>query len=444
MKQAQGVHMKQAAHQHLIQALNKAIRPFSDDQIGHLLEDIGDARVVLIGEASHGSHEFYQSRIAITKQLIEKKGFMAVAIEGDWPDTYPVYRYLQGKGELGDSQHALDAFKRYPKWMWRNTTIPPFLQWLRAHNDRLSGSNKIGFYGLDLYSLNASIQAVLGYLAKVDPEAAEKARRRYTCFDHLKPDPQSYGYLTSSGLKKACIKEVVAQLLEIQHHALDYIKKDGLEGADEYFYALQNARVIKNAENYYRTMFESDVSSWNIRDTHMFETFNMLAEHLEKRSNKMAKIVIWAHNSHVGDARATEMGERNELNIGQLIREQYGNDSYHIGFSTYEGNVTATSSWDQPAQCKTINPGITESYEDLFHQLQYDRFILNLRANKELEHYLQIPRLQRAIGVIYRPETERYSHYFFTRLPYQFDSIIHHDKTSALKPLDLTQDWRQM
>lgn len=431
--------MDENIYQKLIDTITDAAQPLPEgiDKYSSLLEKIGDARFVLIGEASHGTHEFYQARIEITQQLIEKKNFMAVAIEGDWPDAYRIHRYLQGKGNKENMEEALSEFKRFPTWMWRNTTLPPFLQWLRAYNDNLSSPlKKIGFYGLDLYSLYSSMQAVINYLSTVDPEAAKQARLRYACFDHVKPDPQTYGYLTSRGIKKPCVKEAVEQLLELQHHAFDYVRQDGLMASDEYFYATQNARLVKNAEKYYRSMFEGHVTSWNVRDKHMAETLNVLADHLENRFERPAKIIVWAHNSHVGDARATEMGLQREVNIGQLVREEHDADTYLIGFSTYEGSVTAASEWGGPPECKNINPGLEGSYEELFHHIKHKNFLLDLRSNKNLEHYLNIPRLQRAIGVIYRPETERESHYYFTRLPYQFDSIIHFDRTTPVQPLD--------
>lgn len=412
----------------------------SKEKYASLLEKIGDARFVLMGEATHGTHEFYQTRIELTRQLIEEKGFTAVMIEGDWPDAYRVHRYLQGQGDANESEAALEDFKRFPTWMWQNKTLPPFLKWLRAYNDKIKPINKVGFYGLDLYSLNASMQAVIQYLKKVDPQAAEQAIHYYACFDHLNVDPQLYGYLTSSGVKKSCINEVVSELCEIQHHAFAYLKRDGIAAEDEYFFAMQNARVVKNAESYYRSTYLGQVASWNIRDRHMAETISILADHLEHRNNEPAKIIIWAHNSHVGDARATEMSGRGEVNIGQLIRKQH-TDTYSIGFSTHDGFVTAATDWDTPALRRAISPGFVESYEELFHHIPYKNFILNLRGNEELDHYLHPPRLQRAIGVIYRPETERLSHYFFTHLPYQFDSIIHFDTTHAVRPLVINKEW---
>lgn len=426
--------MDKSAHQKLITVLNDAIEPIKDpEDYATLLQAIGDARFVMLGEATHGTHEFYQTRIEITQKLIKQKDFMAVAIEGDWPDAHRIHRYLQGRDGLLDPENALQDFKRFPIWMWQNTTMPPFLKWLREHNDA-APLHKVGFYGLDLYSLNASIESVIHYLMKVDPESALEAKNRYACFDHMAIDPQMYGYLTNNRMRKSCIDEVIAQFCEIQHRVFEYLHKDGISAEDDYFFATQNARVVKNAEHYYRSMFESHVASWNIRDRHMVETLNVLADHLDHRFNQPAKIIIWAHNSHVGDARATEMGEQGEVNVGQLVREQH-TDTYSIGFSTHEGFVTAASNWDEPAERKKIVPGFDESYEGLFHQLDYRNFILHLTGNGVLDHYLKIPRLQRAIGVIYRPETERLSHYFFTHLPYQFDSLIHLDKTSALEPL---------
>lgn len=426
--------MNRDALQKLIDALDDSVIPLEaqNENYDAVLEQIGDARFVMIGEASHGTHEFYQTRIKISQRLIKEHGFMAVAIEGDWPDAHRVHRYLQGEGSVTSSERALDNFQRFPVWMWRNTTLPPFLSWLRQYNDNLPAAQKIGFYGLDLYSLNASMQAVIDFLNRIDPEAAQRAKQRYACFDHLNQDPQMYGYLINAGIKKACIREAVAQLVELQHRAFEYLHHDGIVVEDAYFFATQNARLVKNAENYYRSMLEGRVSTWNIRDQHMAETLNVLADHLETRFKKPAKIIIWAHNSHVGDSRATEMGERQEFNLGQLVREQYDTHSYSLGFSTYEGTVMAASDWGQPGEEKQVQPGLPGSYEELFHHLKYKNFFLNLLDNKKLEHYLNIPRLQRAIGVVYLPKSERYSHYFFTHLPYQFDGLIHFDKTRAL------------
>jgi erythromycin esterase-like protein len=280
------------------------------------------------------------------------------------------------------------------------------------------------------------MQAVIDFLSKRDQKAAQLALKRYACFDHLKFDPTDYGFLTTYGLKALCNKEVLEQLMALQEHASKYLQEDGIAAEDEFFYACQNARVVKNAENYYRSMFEGHIDSWNARDTHMFETLNYLIEYLDKRYGKPSKIIIWAHNSHIGDASSTEMGDRGEINIGQLVKEQYGEQAYSIGFSTYAGTVTAASEWDGNAENKTLNPGLEGSYEALFHQLQYKDFILHLGNHTALYRHLAVPRLQRAVGVIYRADTELESHYFLTRLNSQFNSIFHFDVTTAVTPLD--------
>jgi erythromycin esterase-like protein len=406
-----------------------------------LMEMIGDARFVLLGEASHGTHEFYRERARITKRLIEEKGFTAVAVEADWPDAYRVNRYVRGGSDDAEAIESLAGFKRFPAWMWRNADVLDFVGWLRARNDSLLGSGeKVGFYGLDLYSLYASVEAVLGYLEKVDPEAAKRARYRYSCFEHFAEDTQAYGYAASFGLAQSCEQDVVSQLIELQRRAGEYARRDGRVAADEFFYAEQNARLVKNAEEYYRSMFHGRVSSWNLRDRHMAETLHALAAHLEGQSQQ-AKIAVWEHNSHLGDARATEMGERGELNLGQLARERYGAKAVLVGFSTYSGTVTAASNWDSPAERKRVRPALRGSYEALFHDVGLPRFFLALRDGVEAARGLREPRLQRAIGVIYAPGTERVSHYFYARLPEQFDAVIHIDETRAVEPLERTSQW---
>jgi len=406
-----------------------------------LIELAEDARIVLIGEATHGTHEFYRQRAQLTKRLILEKGFVAVAAEADWPDAYRVNRYVRGIGHDSEAEESLRGFKRFPAWMWRNADVLDFVGWLREHNDELDASEKVGFYGLDLYSLHASIEAVLQYLEKTDPEAAKRARYRYACFEHFGEDPQAYGYAASFGLSPNCEREVIEQLLEMRDRRRDLLKRDGLAVEDELFEAEQNARVVKNAEEYYRAMFLGRVSSWNLRDTHMADTLDALLAHLDRRVGK-AKVVVWAHNSHVGDARATQMGEAGELNIGQLARERHPGEARLIGFSTYHGTVTAASDWGGPAERKRIRPALPGSYEELFHQAGTPAFLLVLRDLGEAGA-LREPRLQRAIGVIYLPETERASHYFHARLPEQFDAILHIDKTRALEPLERTSEWER-
>jgi erythromycin esterase-like protein len=404
---------------------------------------IGDARFVLIGEASHGTHEFYQQRAEITKRLIQEKGFTAVAVEADWPDAYRVNRYVRGIGDDTTSADALAGFDRFPAWMWRNTEVVNFIDWLREYNNALpQNATKAGFYGLDLYSLHTSVEAVLSYLDKIDPEAAKRARYRYSCFEHFGEDTQGYGYAASFGLTESCQKKVINELLELQHRAGEYALADGQEAEDEYFYAEQNARLIKNAEEYYRSMFRGRVSSWNLRDRHMAETLDHLVAHLDKQRNR-TKVVLWAHNSHLGDARATDMGDAGELNVGQLVRERYGRDAVLVGLTTYSGTVTAASNWGAPPERKRVRPGMSGSYEALFHETGLPRFLLTLRSDDKAATALRKRRLERAIGVIYLPETERVSHYFHARLPDQFDAVLHFDETRALEPLERTSHWEK-
>jgi erythromycin esterase-like protein/predicted phosphoribosyltransferase len=408
-----------------------------------LLELIGDARFVLLGEASHGTREFYRERALITRRLIEERGFSAVAVEADWPDAYRVNRFVRGASNDPDAVAALGDFHRFPRWMWRNTEVRDFISWLRTHNDGLPpGATKVGFYGLDLYSLGASIEAVIGYLEKVDPDGARRARTRYACFDLFGDDPQSYGLATALGTAEPCENEAVGQLIELQRHAADLARRDGRVAEDEFFFAEQNARLAKNAERYYRAMFWGRVSSWNLRDRHMAETLDALVPHLERHGDR-AKVIVWAHNSHLGDARATELAKAGELNVGQLTRERFGRDAVLIGFSTYQGTVTAASDWDAPAQRRRVRPGLPGSYEDLFHQTGVGDFLLPLRGSDEVVCRLREPLLQRAIGVIYRPETERFSHYFTARLSDQFDAILHFDTTDAVEPLDGDAGWEE-
>lgn len=406
-----------------------------------LLEAVGDARFVLLGEASHGTHEFYRERAQITKRLIEEKGFTAVAVEADFPDAYRVNRYVRGEGADEDAVEALGGFKRFPAWMWRNADVLDFVGWLREHNDRLPAETaKVGFYGLDLYSLHASIEAVLDYLEKIDPEGAQRARARYSCFEHFGADTQAYGYATGYGFMQSCENEVVSQLVEMRRRAAELATRDGRVARDAFFFAEQNARLVKNAEQYYRMMYRSDVSSWNLRDRHMAETLAALDGHLSGE-DKPAKIVVWEHNSHLGDARATEMGRRGEWNVGQLVRQKYGREVFSVGFTTYAGTVTAATDWGGAAERKRVRAALPGSYEALFHELDMERFLLLMRNGSKARVALASPLLERAIGVIYRPETERQSHYFEARLSEQFDAVIHFDETRAVEPLERTARW---
>lgn len=427
--------------------LTDAVRVAAHSLIGALkdytplMELIGDACFVLIGEASHGTHEFYEQRAEITKRLIQEKGFTAVAVEADWPDAYQVNRYVRGTGSDVTATEALEGFRSFPAWMWRNKDVLNFVNWLRRYNDKqLQDITKVGFYGLDLYSMHTSIDAVLKYLDQVDPEAAQQARSRYACFEHFEGDTQIYGYATSAGLIDSCQDGAVKQLVELQRRMVEYIQRDGSIAKDDFFYAEQNARLVKNAEEYYRSLFHGHMSSWNVRDRHMAETLDRLFVYLDKPQNP-AKIVVWEHNSHIGDARATDMGKTGELNVGQLVRERYGHKVVLVGCSTYTGTVTAASDWGGPTELKQVRPALPGSYESLFHNTGLPCFLLNLRQGGLVTEGLQKPRLERAIGVIYLPETERASHYFSARLSEQFDAVIHFDNTRAVEPLERDDAW---
>ncbi len=426
-------------HEHdLINAVRRSAQPLTeeDTDFDPLLKMIGDSRFVLIGEASHGTHEFYRLRAQITKRLIAEKEFTAVAVEADWPDAYRVNQFVRFESGDEDAVESLAGFQRFPAWMWRNADVLDFVGWLRNYNEHRH-PHRVGFYGLDLYSLHASIRAVLDFLDKVDPEAARRARYRYACFENFGEDTQAYGYAAGFGLSKSCENEVVGQWMEMRRRAADLANHDGRVARDAFFFAEQNARLVKNAEEYYRSMFHEQISSWNLRDTHMAETLDTLVHHLGTK----AKVVVWAHNSHLGDARATEMGERGELNLGQLVRQRYGKEAKLIGFTTYTGTVTAASGWEAPAERKHVRRALAGSYEALFHETGIEKFLLLLGREEEATSLLREPRLERAIGVIYLPRSERVSHYFHADLPGQFDAILHLDETRAVEPLERTAAW---
>ena len=416
----------------VIEAVRSEALPFdgAPRDLLPLLDAIGEARVVLIGEATHGTHEFYAIRAELTQALIRERGFTLVAVEADWPDAYRANRWVRGASSEDGPEAALGDFRRFPRWMWRNTEVVRFLRWARAHNAAMPEERRAGFYGLDLYSLHRSIEVVLEYLDKVDPGAAARARERYACFEMFGNDPQAYGYSTEFGMSQSCEDAVTAQLAELRREALDYGMRDGRVAPDEYFFAEQNARLIANAETYYRAMFGAHADSWNVRDRHMMETLEQLLAYAGKQS----RAVVWAHNSHLGDARATQMGAQGELNLGQLVRERFGRQAWLVGFTTHAGSVTAAHDWGDPAQRRRVRASLDGSYERLFHDAGLGRFVLLLR-DRPIGRALG-ERLERAIGVIYRPETERYSHYFGARLGAQFDAVIHIDETRALQPLE--------
>ena len=410
-----------------------------------LEEIIGDARVVLIGESSHGTAEFYRARAEITKWLIEEKGFCAVAAEADWPDAYRVNRYVRGLGHDASPEEALRGFERFPAWMWRNTVVRDFVDWLHAHNSRLRGQDRrqTGFYGLDLYSLHRSMREVIDYLDTMDPVAAARARQRYACFDHTSADDgQAYGYAAAFGAGLSCEREAIEQLVELQRNAVEYARRDGLLAEDELFYAQQNAQTVRNAEGYYRAMFGARVTSWNLRDRHMAQTLDALLAHLDRHPDgQPARIVVWAHNSHVGDVGVTEVGADGQLTLGQLAREQHGSAVRLIGFTTYTGTVTAASRWGGIAERKVVRPALNGSVEELFHEVERSEFLISPMLSRAAAEPLDMVRLGRAIGVIYLPDTERQSHYYHVRPGEQFDALIHLDRTTALEPLEAGSEW---
>ncbi len=406
------------------------------DDHDRLLALIGDARVVLLGEASHGTHEFYRQRALITKRLIDECGFDAVAVEGDWPDAHRVTRFVQGANEDADAEQALRGFQRFPTWMWRNADVLDFVGWLRARHDE--GKPPVGFFGLDLYSLYRSIAGVIEYLDRIDPDAGRRARERYACLEQF-GESQRYGQAVATGLSEACDREALGQLIDLQRTGDAYLRRDGIAAEDEQFYAEQNARLVVGAERYYRSMFAAPAASWNLRDKHMAETLERLIGHLDRRSLR-SRVVVWAHNSHVGDARRTEMSRRGELNLGQLVRQRYGDDAFLVGFTTFTGTVSAASGWGAPVERKRVRPALAGSYESLFHAAAIPDFMLPLRGGAPAAA-LEQPLLERAIGVIYHPETERISHYFHADLANQFDAVVHFDHTRAVEPLEPTAGW---
>ena len=397
-----------------------------------LIDEVGNRRLVLLGEASHGTHEFYSSRAEITKRLIEEKGFGAVAVEADWPDAYRVNRYVRLRSDDRNADEALSDFHRFPTWMWRNRDVVAFVEWLRNYNSaRPSDAPSIGFYGLDFYSLYRSIDVLIATLQRIDPDAAARARERYACFEEF-ADSEDYAFRAGLQTTPSCEDVAVAQLTELLvAQALPDVE---VADDDDRFFAEQNARVVRNAERYYRAMFGRHIDTWNMRDTHMADTIDAILAQLA-RTHRPSKMVVWEHNSHVGDARATERAQVGELNVGQLVRERHPGDVYLTGFTTFTGTVAAAHDWDRPPTVMSVRPALPDSYERVFHESRTPRFLLSLPADTRATRMLRTPRLERAIGVVYRPETERISHYFYARLPDQFDAAIHIDVTSAVEPL---------
>ncbi len=412
----------------LIADVAEALPEIDDPAFGACIDRFADCRIVLLGEASHGTSEFYRARAAITRRLVEAHGFTTVAVEADWPDAAAIDRYVRRRPARAGAE---PAFQRFATWMWRNTDVAEFVAWLREHNDGVAPpEHRVGFYGLDIYNMSGSITSVLEYLDRVDPEAAATARERYGCLTPWQNDPATYGRTALASGYAKCESAVVAQCRALFAKQLDSLHAD----RDDFLDAAQNARLVQAAERYYRLMYHGGAESWNLRDTHMFETL----VHLLEAKGSSSKAVVWAHNSHIGDARATEMGmSRGELSIGQLCRERFGAATAIVGFGTHDGTVAAASDWDSPMQVMTVRPSRADSYERLLHDAGRPRCLLDLREGRHeaLRQALLEPRLERFIGVIYRPETERWSHYAEAILPRQFDAYAWFDRTRAVTPL---------
>jgi protein-L-isoaspartate(D-aspartate) O-methyltransferase len=415
----------------MIAAAAEELPRFEDPAFGAMFDRFGDRRIVLLGEASHGTHEFYQARAAITRRLIEKFNFTIVAVEADWPDAARIDREVR----LRPGSHAgKPPFRRFPTWMWRNTDVQAFLRWLRDRNEAVRDTRaRAGFYGLDIYNMSDSIATVLGYLEKVDPQSAAVARQRYGCLTPWQNEPTTYGRAVLSQNYRKCEADVVAQCRDLLRKQLEYSTSDG----EEFLDAAQSAQLIASAEKYYRVMYYGGAESWNLRDRHMFGTL----EHILAANGSAAKAVVWAHNSHIGDARHTEMGQvRDELNIGQLCRERFGDEVALIGFGTHEGTVACATDWGGPMEVKQVVPSHIQSCERLFHDAGKPRFLLDLPDDAPWREPLGKPRLQRFIGVIYRPETELTSHYAEASLSRQFDAYVWFDETTAVTPLPMVEE----
>jgi erythromycin esterase-like protein/pimeloyl-ACP methyl ester carboxylesterase len=413
----------------IVPAMQAAVTPLpalDDPNFAEAFDRFGSARVVLLGEASHGTSEFYRARAAITRRLIERHGFTIIAVEADWPDAAAIDRYVR----RSPARPMLSSpFTRFPTWMWRNRDVDDFVTFLRRHNAEKPLVERVGFYGLDLYSMTASMAAVLQYLDRVDPQAAADARVRYACLVPWSREFAAYGRASLSQGYALCEAPVTRILVDLLQKQLQYVRHDG----EQFFDATQNARLVADAERYYRVMYYGAHESWNLRDRHMFDTLQRVLSW----AGPDRKAVVWAHNSHIGDARFTDMGmERGELNIGQLCRQAYGREAALVGFGTHTGTVAAASEWDAPMEIKTVRPSRPDSYEALCHEIGQERFLLDMRdLEPGLRGALAEPRLERYIGVIYRPETERWSHYSGATLPDQYDAFVWFDETRAVTPL---------
>lgn len=413
----------------LAQTVRAAAIPITGAQTDYdsLMAMIGDARFVLLGEATHGTEEFYRERVRITQRLIQEKGFTAVAVEGEWPDAEGVHRYV--RSGAGTAEAALAGFQDgFPEWMWANTAVRDLAVWLRQHNAGRPAADQVGFYGMDVYSLFESADSVMAYLGRVDAAAAERARGRYACLGSYGRDPVRYGAAAINDENRSCRDEAAAQVAELEQ------RYETARTDDALFSALQHARAVQGGEAYFRTMYLGSTASWNVRDTHFARTLEFVAAHHQARG-QTPRVVVWAHNSHVGDARVTAMGQGGEHNVGQLMRERHGDQTVLVGFTTYQGSVLAAEEWDAPGRVRTLRPALRESYAGLFTQVEIPAFLLRFRGHEALTAALAGPRLERAVGVVYVPATERQSHYFEAQLSRQFDAVIHIDNSTAVTPL---------
>jgi erythromycin esterase-like protein/adenine/guanine phosphoribosyltransferase-like PRPP-binding protein len=415
-----------------LRAIAKCVDP-AGSSIAHLAESVADARIVMIGDASHGTQEFYELRAEITKRLIADHGFRAVAVEADWPDAERVHRYVCGLGEDRTAEEALSGFLRFPRWTWRNTVVRDFVTWLRAFNDQLPALAKVGFYGLDLYSRNNAVAAIIEYLDQVNPKSADEARIRFSAIDRI--DQKSDDQQVDADARE---DDVVQLLVNRRNEEAALALKDAQQ--NDFFSPALNDQLARDAGEYYRALYRGGAGSWNVRDHHMADTLDALLAHLDN-DRRRGKVVVWGHNSHVGDAAATELSGRGEWNLGQLARQRHGDNVRLVGMSTYQGSVTTASGWDGPEERRLVPPGRPESYEALFHEVGEPAFLLMLRERCAASEELLQPRLQRALGVIYGPETDVGRDHFRTRLAEQFDALIYVDETTALEPLDRTNGW---
>jgi len=417
----------QQADPEVIEAARAFSAPLQEpDDLDPLMDRIGASRYALLGEASHGTHEYYTWRAKISKRLILEKGFSFIAVEGDWPDCHRLNQYIKGRAG-GSAREVLHAFERWPTWMWANEEIVDLAEWLRRHNKGVPEEKKVGFYGLDVYSLWDSMYEVMGYLHKKDPSAVAAARRAFQCFEPYGEDVQEYARATV-WVPTTCEDEVIDLL-----HEMRKLPQPEGEGREAHFVAEQNALVVKNAEAYYRAMVRGGPDSWNVRDQHMAETLDRLMQF----HGHAAKGIVWEHNTHIGDARYTDMADDGMVNIGQLVRERHAKEGVVlIGFGSHRGSVIAGQEWEAPMERMPVPLARAGSWEDVLHQMSPSNKLLIFPATGVAKMLME-RRGHRAIGVVYHPEYEQYGNYVPTILPKRYDAFLYIDETEALRPLHM-------